>query len=145
MKYLTLKNFKFYSGVSFKLILFISFLGYLFANIYVSQMISPLYYSLVKEDRTAAVIFLAKIRNLPDFPAFLHINSQIYGENIQQAVFSKDRQRQEQIIKLESVLKSNPRSRDVFYDLFVLYNEDDNTKKAEEYLRKAKEIDPAIN
>ena len=40
--------------------------------------------------------------------------------------------------------KKNPKSRDILYNLYLLEKAEGNITKAEEYLIKAKEIDPMI-
>ena len=56
----------------------------------------------------------------------------------------KDKKRKETMAEFESLLQKNPKSRDLLYNLYLLYNEDGNKIKAEEYLKKAKEIDPTV-
>ena len=127
-----------------KILLFLCIFIYLIVNLVLSQLISPLYFSLVKNDRTAVVSFLSQIKNLPVFPEFFSLNKNIYGNSLEQEVFAKDLQRKEEIAELEYLLEKNAKARDVLYNLYLLYNEDGNKSKAEEYLRRAKEIDPAI-
>ena len=81
---------------------------------------------------------------LPAFPLFLQMNKNIYGGSLKQEVFAKDNKRKETIAKFESLLQKNPKSRDLLYNLYLLYQEDGNGTKAEEYLRRAKVIDPMI-
>jgi len=118
--------------------------SFLLFNLIASQLVSPLYFQLTKEDKNAVVAFLQKIKNLPVFPYFLDINKKIYGDSLEQEVFAEDNERKETIAKFESLLQKNQKSRDVLYNLYLLYNEDGNKIKAEEYFQKAKEIDPAI-
>ena len=118
--------------------------SFFFFNLLSSQLISPLYFQLVKEDKNAVVSFLSKIKNLSVFPLFLAINKNIYGNSLEQEVFAEDNKRKETIAEFESLLQKNPKSRDILYNLYLLHNEDGNKIKAEEYLRRAKEIDPLI-
>ncbi len=121
-----------------------SFLFFLLGNIFLSQLISPLYFRLINNDKSATITFLTKIKNFPDFSAYLDMNTGVYGDSVKKAVFAKDQQRKEEIKTLEVLLEKNPKSRDLLYDLYLLYHEDGNSAKTEEYLRKAREVDPLI-
>jgi tetratricopeptide (TPR) repeat protein len=117
---------------------------YLFVNILSSQLISPLYFQIAKEDRKSVIVFLEKIKDFPSFPYFLDIHKKIYGNQIEQNVFAEEVKRKETIQNLELLLTRNSKSRDILYNLSILYHEDDNPKKAGEYLKRAQEIDPTI-
>ena len=134
MKHLTYHIIK-----TFAIIFLFSFLIF---NLVLSQLISPLYFQLVKEDKKTVASFLNKIKNLTIFPSFLEMNKKIYGNSLEQDVFAEDNKRKETIAEFESLLQKNPQSRDILYNLYLLYNEDGNKTKAAEYLMKAKEIDP---
>ena len=127
-----------------KIFAIIFLFSFLLFNLVAGQFISPLYFQLVKEDKKAVVSFLSKIKMLPAFPLFLQMNKNIYGGSLKQEVFAKDNKRKETIAKFESLLQKNPKSRDLLYNLYLLYQEDGNGTKAEEYLRRAKVIDPMI-
>jgi len=128
-----------------QLIVVIFLLFFLFFNIVSSQIISPLYFQLINNDQKAVVTFLQKIKNLPDFQKYLEMNKNIYGSTIENSVFIRDKERREEISKLQTLLEKNPSSRDILYDLSILYKEDGNEIKAKEYMDKAKKIDPLIN
>lgn len=136
MKHLTLKIIKLLLGVF--LFLFLLF------NLISSQLISPLYFQLLKEDKNVAVALLRKIKKLPAFTSFLEINKKIYGNSFEQEVLTPDIKRNNLIDEYELLLLKNPKSRDLLYNLYLLYQEDGNEIKASEYFQKAKEIDPAI-
>lgn len=136
MKHLTFKIIKLLLGVF--LFLFLLF------NLISSQLISPLYFQLLKEDKNVAVAFLRKIKKLPAFTSFLEINKNIYDNSFEQEVLSPDIKRNKLIEEYELLLQKNPKSRDLLYNLYLLYQEDGNEVKAEEYFQKAKEIDPMI-
>src|SRR3990167_6553743 len=136
MKHLTLKITKLLLGVF--LFLFLLF------NLISSHLISPLYFKLLKEDKAAVVGFLRKIKKLPVFLSFLEINKKIYGNSFEQEVLAPDIKRNKLIEDYELLLLKNPKSRDLLYNLYLLYQEDGNEIRAEEYLRRAKEIDPTL-
>jgi len=117
---------------------------FLILNIFASQTISPLFYGVINNDYQSIVLFLKKIGNQSFFNQELKKYQLIYGKKIDGDVFSEERKRQEEIKKLEVLLQKNPNARDVLYQLYLLYQQAGNNKKAEEYYRKAKEIDPFL-
>lgn len=119
-------------------------LVYLFVNILSSQLISPLYFQIAKEDRKSVIILLEKIKDFPSFPYFLEIHKKIYGNRIEQDVFAEEVKRKETIQNLELLLTRNPKSRDILYRLSLLYRDEGNQTIADGYLNKAKVIDPVI-
>lgn len=144
MKHLTLKRIKYSLLFGGKFLFFLSIFSYLFVSILFSQLISPLYFQLVKEDKTAVISFLNKIKNFPVFPSFLEMNKNTYGPSLEQEVFAENIKRKETIAEFEALLDKNQKSRDILYNLYLLYKEDGNGAKAEEYLNRAKEVDPAL-
>lgn len=133
-------SFKLYFSIIFFLILFI----FVFLNIYSSQTISPLYSSVVDEKYEAVVNFIQKIRSAPQFPFFLEINQKIYGRRLKDDVFAEENEKKQQIVGLKTILKKNPKARDVLLKLSYLYRELGDEKKADQYLNKAKAVDPLI-
>jgi len=117
---------------------------FLFLNVFFSQNISPLYYSFVTEDKKAAVEFLKSIKNTDYFSEELNKYKNIYGPNIESLVFAQDTQRKQKIINVEAALEKNQKARDVLYDLYLLYSEDGNEIRAQEYLKQAREVDPDV-
>ncbi|NCP17529.1 hypothetical protein GW853_03210 [Candidatus Kuenenbacteria bacterium] len=81
---------------------------------------------------------------LPFFQAELDKYKVIYGDEIEKQVFAEKYQRQQQISTLEVLLQKNPQARDVLYTLYQLYLADGKTNNAQEYLKKAQQIDPMI-
>ncbi|OGK12595.1 hypothetical protein A3C98_00675 [Candidatus Roizmanbacteria bacterium RIFCSPHIGHO2_02_FULL_37_15] len=128
-----------------KILAIIFFFSFLVLNLTLSQYISPLYFQLMKEDKNAAIRFLSKIKNLPYFLPLLEVNKNIYDNSLEQEVFAEDIKRKKIISQFESLLQKNPKSRDILYNLYLLHNEDGNKIMAQEYLRRAKEIDPSID
>jgi len=137
VKKIFLNNF-----VTFSLVIF--FLVFLILNIYFSQKISPLYEELTNNDKKATINYLKKIKTLPYFNNELKKFTNIFGKSIVKEVFFDDEQRKIKIKKLEEALKKNQKSRDVLINLSILYKEDGNKKLAEEYFKKAKEVDPMV-
>lgn len=127
---------------SLNTIFFLLLLFFLCANILFSQTISPLYASVVNEDKKSTALFLRNVMDLPDFDYFLRMNESIYGSSIRDDVFREDRVREKAIQELERILTINPKSRDALVALSRLYEQKGDDAKAAEYLRRAKEIDP---
>jgi len=116
----------------------------LLSNIVVSQTTHPLYFQIINDDKKAVVEFLKKIKPIAEFPYFFEMSKKIYGEEIEKDVFAETWERKAMIIKLEQLLVKNPKARDVLYGLYLLYHKEGNKIKANEYLDKAKEIDPSL-
>ncbi|KKP67614.1 MAG: hypothetical protein UR68_C0008G0015 [Candidatus Roizmanbacteria bacterium GW2011_GWA2_35_19] len=117
----------------------------LLVNIFFSQLISPIYFHLVNDDRQSVVQFLKSIRPLYFFEKEYDKYKEIYGNNIYFDVFSEENSQNQKIKEFEQILSKNPRSRDALYGLYLLYKEKDDDKTAEGYLKQAKAIDPKIN
>jgi len=126
----------------FLMIIFL--LVFLLSNIYSSQKISSLFFSLINNDRKSVIEFLQKIRQMPYFPQQLKYYENIYGPPLKTEVFAEELEREVEITKLEQILEKNHQSRDILYGLFLLYKEKGNSLKAEKYLKLAKEVDPTI-
>lgn len=114
------------------------------ANIVSSQNISGLYFRLVDGGKQATVEYLKTIKTLPQFRKDLDRQKALFGQNIENEVFEEEVRRKQRIKELEGLLQKNPKSRDILYALYLLYNEEGNKQIANEYLRKAQEIDPNI-
>lgn len=116
-----------------------------FLNLIFSQSISPIYFQFVNNNKASAVNFLQKINNLPEYKRILEMNNNIYGSTIKEQIFAKNNLKKEVINNLEQKLTINPKSRDVLYGLYQLYLEEGDKNQANDYLRRAKEVDPSIN
>lgn len=127
-----------------KSIIFFSLLVFLFVNIIVSQLISPLYFQLVNDNRSATAQFLKDAQKLQEYNAILTQQENIYGNSIVKDINEQHLKRQQAIVALEEILKTNPKSRDVLYDLSLLYKNEGSDIKSQEYMDKAKAIDPGI-
>ncbi len=124
---------------------------YLALNIVASASISPVYFHLVNslqggsvKKYESVVEFLKSVRTTPVFTEELAFYRAQYGTRVQDAVYANDKKRRATIGILEQLLQKNPRSPQVLYRLSLLYTEDGNVKKAQDYLEKAKELDPGI-
>ena len=124
---------------------FLSLVGvYVIVNFVFSQLISPLYFRQVVDERDSIVSYLQSVRSLPTFQKDLILYKNLYGKRIEEEVFYNDTLRENKIIELEETLQKNPSSRDTLYNLYLLYSQAGNEQKAIEYLNKARQIDPAL-
>mgnify|MGYP001562952195 FL=1 len=118
--------------------------AYVVLNVVFSQLISPLYFRQVVDERDAIVPYLQSVRSLPTFQKDLILYKNLYGKLIEEEVFYNDLLRENKIKELEETLQKNPSSRDTLYNLYLLYSQAGNEPKALEYLNRAKLIDPAL-
>jgi len=114
-------------------------------NLISSQSVSPLFLGVINRDYQATVTYLKKIKPLPIFSHELNKFKNIFGEKIEIDVFAKEQKIKAEIKKLETILEKNPDARDVLYQLYLLYQQIGNEKKANLYLKRAKTVDPFIN
>lgn len=117
------------------------FLGY---SIFMSQNISFIYPKIVYQEKDTVVAYLKKIRHLSVFENELMASEKTYGESIKNEVFSEEISRLQTINYFEQLLETSPDSRDLLYGLYQLYLQSGDKTRAEGFLIKAKEIDPAI-
>lgn|GEM_PF-1537223 len=123
--------------------LFLIFLTiFLFLNIVFSQNISPLYFRIINDDRSAVVNFLQTIRYSPIFPFFYNLNKNIYGKNLEYEVFVEENKKIRLVKNLEQILTRSPQARDVLFMLYILNKDLNRPHQAEKYLKTAKAIDP---
>lgn len=118
--------------------------AFLFLNLIYSQIISPLYFKFISEDKKSVVDYLQKIKNLTIFNKELNRSKNLFGKGIENDVFRPDIERNNKIKEFEQVLKISPQSRDILYSLYQLNSEKGDKNKAGEYLRQARAIDPNI-
>lgn len=114
-------------------------------NIISSQTISSFYFPLIRNDKNAVVLSLQKLVGQPEFEYVLAQQEERLNTNLDNKVFVKGIDSTTQISQLEYGLELNPKSPQVLYRLYELYTEEREPKKAAEYLRRAKEVDPSIN
>ena len=134
------ENIKYQISIS----IFIIFFLFLIFNSISSQVISPLYFQFVSNNKQATVNFLEKIKTFPEFLKILEMNKNIYGKTIEEEVFRQEKGKNLMINNFEQKLKINPKARDILYSLSLLYKEKGGGSTAEKYLKQAKEIDPSL-
>ncbi len=117
---------------------------FLLLNIVTSQTVSSLYYEIINDKEAPVASFLKKIRFLPEFANIFKMNKNIYGPSLANDVFQDQKQRQDLIKKFEQALSQNPQSPEALYNLSLLYRKEGDPIKANDYLNRAKEIDPLL-
>lgn len=89
------------------------------------------------------VYFMKRARTLNSFHSlFPELKSIFLAHELE--VYKDDRDRRTMISKLEEALIINPKSRDVLYSLYLLYDKSGSTAKAAYYLHRAQEVDPKM-
>lgn len=130
---------KFYSYVIFTILAI-----FLVSNIIASQTISETFFKLLNGDRGAVLEFLTKIKVLPEYKNEL-AKYQAEFPKIENDLFQEDMKREFLIKNFEQILLKNPKSRDILYELHLLYRRIGDKEKASDYLKRAKEVDPELN
>lgn len=127
-----------------KLILLLVSLLYLALNIAGSQWISSDYFGLVQNQKKAVTSYLKKIVVLPIYKIELNRYKNIYGSGLENDVLKEKIAREQMIKKLEQILQDGSKSRDILYRLYLLYSEEGDKNRAQEYYNRAKELDPNL-
>lgn len=117
---------------------------FVIVNAAYSQFFPPLYFQSLKNEKETAVPYLKSIQDLPEFQSELMGLMNLYGPSVKEGVFHDDSVRGEYIKKLERLHEQNPASRDINYQLSLLYNQQGDWEKGREYLERARAIDPAL-
>lgn len=115
-------------------------LMFLLLNIASSQTVSPLYFELIKRNQQAAVSLLQQIKPLSGFNYYKNL----FDLTVQKQFLLEEARRNAEIQRLEGLLVKNPYSRDLLYNLYLIYDQAGNEPKAQEYLKRAQEVDPII-
>jgi len=110
----------------FKIALFYTLLilifSFLFFNIILTQLISPVYYQMTNDNQNAVVKYLQSIRQTPQFSSELSKLKNAYGASIENVVFRKETEEKSLIQNYEQILRKNPYARDILLSLFFLYS-----------------------
>jgi hypothetical protein len=117
---------------------------FLIFNIVSSQIISPIYFGLVEGGRKDTVVFLQKIRDLPEFETELKKYQEVYGKDIKEDVFEEENTQNKKIKNFEQTLERNTYSRDILYSLYLLHKQKGDDSTAETYLKQVRQIDPTF-
>ena len=123
---------------------FILIFAFLFLNFAFSQLISPLYLRFVNNDKKATISFFQKIKSLSEYQKILEMNNNIYGPTVKEEIYAQENKKKGMINNLEQQLTINPKARDILYSLYQLYLAEGDKNRANDYLQRAKKIDPSI-
>jgi len=118
--------------------------AFLFLNLIYSQIISPIYFRFINNDKNATINFLKKIKILPEYQNILEMNDNVYGNTVKGEILRQENKQKEMIKNLEQQLTINPKARDILYSLYRLYLVEGDKNRAADYLRRTKEVDPTI-
>lgn len=126
----------------FNFLFVILIFAFLFLNLIYSQLISPIYFRFINNDKNATINFLKKIKILPEYQKILEMNNNIYGSTVKEGILRQEIKQKEMINNLEQQLTINPKARDVLYSLYKLYLQEGNNLQAQKYLEQVKAVDP---
>jgi len=116
---------------------------YLSSNIAASQMIHPLYGKLLNNETDAWVTFFKVTRNEKVAQEYLVDNQGKYRD-LQEEINKDNSTRLDTILRLKEYLALNTQAKDILVAIATLYKEIGDLEKANEYLQRAQEIDPAV-
>jgi len=103
-----------------------------------------LYLRFVNNDKKATISFLQKIKTLSEYQKILEMNNNIYGPTVREEIFQRENKKKVMINNLEQQLTINPKARDILYSLYQLYLAEGDKNRANDYLKRAREVDPSI-
>ncbi|MBI1863384.1 hypothetical protein HYS00_04680, partial [Candidatus Microgenomates bacterium] len=113
-------------------------------NAAVSQFYPRLYFQSMTDERSTAVVYLKSIQSQPEFASELMRLTQRYGNTIKEDVYYDDSVRENYIKELELLYGQNPSSRDINYQLSILYKQRGDDQKSKEFLERARAVDPSL-
>jgi hypothetical protein len=125
-------------------VLAVIFAFFAIVNAGYSQFFPPLYFQSMNNEKETAITYLKSIQHLPEFQSELRNYVNLYGTSVTEAVYYEDALRARYIQSLEKLREQNPTSRDINYYLSQLYRLQGDTIKGDDYLDRARAIDPAL-
>lgn len=116
---------------------------FLISNILYSQIMPDAYFQLLQGSDDAFISIIKRAKDTQYFTRLLpEIHNTVAGHEAD--IFADTHERKAQIDTLKQTLILNPQSRDVLYALYLLYKQEGDMSRAEEYLDQARQIDPTI-
>lgn len=116
---------------------------FLIVNILFSQDIPLLYFQLTQDNDNALTEFMKSAKEIPAFRTMLPEIKQAFSER-EPSIYAEERSRLSMIMKIENALKKNPQSSELLYALYLLYDRGGYVEQANQYLEKARRIDPQL-
>ncbi len=121
------------------------FLGLVILNFFSSQeSYPPPYESFITGDKNTLNWYLEKIKGEEYFSKELERIEKIFGRDKVKAFLSQRVREDLEINKLKQPLSFNPNSRDLLYNLYIMYKQRGEKGKASFYLDKACKVDPLL-
>jgi tetratricopeptide (TPR) repeat protein len=126
------------------LILSLALFIFVFSNYYYSQNLNKTFYDIVySPNETNIEGFLSKIKFSKYYKGQLGYFSKL-NPKIAKDIIQNNLKKTIELEKTKELLKKNPSSRDINVKIAILYFELNNFKEAQNYYKKAKQIDPEI-
>lgn len=122
----------------------ISCVGLVTANIIFSQRYNVNMYGVMRGEKTAILNYLKHIWGTPLFNLELSTYKMDGREEVLTDWTFFQQISTKRIQSLEEVARLHPYSPELYYNLYLLYSERGQNIKAQEYLQKARQIDPSI-
>lgn len=120
-------------------------LFFVLGNIYLSQLVSPLFSGITyANNRDDVVQFLQKMITHPDFPQQYDLAQETYGSGLKGDVYVETEIREKEIAYYTNLLKKNQSARDVLIKLAMIYKAQGDISTSAEYYKKARAIDPSV-
>ncbi len=106
-------------------------------------MMPEMYFALAKHQEGSFVEFVQKARRID---AFWELFPQVKDLMVAHAdeIFADTTSRRGQIDVLKTTLTANPQSPEILYSLHLLYHSEGQEVLSQEYLQKARDLDPMI-
>lgn len=127
-----------------KFILTVAFGLFVLVNAAYSQVFPSLYYMGLKNENNTAVLYLKSIQSRPEFTPELLRLMNTYGPPIKEGVYYDESVRTNYIKSLEELSAANPASPDLYYQLSNLYKAQGDETRSNEFLQKARMLDPSL-
>ncbi len=117
--------------------------AYIATHIIGSQRIHPLYFDFISGDEHVVHEVLHKSADIDGYAHMFNLWDGSFERQRAQIDDVRD-ERKALIAKYESLREQFPQSRDLLYNLYVLYMQEEEYEKAQQYLRDARRHDPMI-
>ncbi len=116
---------------------------FLVLNILFSQDVPYLYFQLTQDNESALTDFMKKAKEIPTFRGMLPEIKQAFAER-EPAIYAEERARLALIGQLEEALEKSPKSPEILYSLYLLYERGGYVEQANQYFERARRIDPML-
>lgn len=125
-------------------LLFITCVIVVSLNLISSQSYPTLMYDLLQGREHSLVLYIKKIWGTPLYRQEMRALQEENRESVLHQMKIEEDERNKMFKSLEKVIEKYPYAPEPYYNLSLLYKNQGNTTKADEYLRKAQQIDPLL-